>query len=177
MHLKCRLRRGEPHGLCSFQETIKDSELIHLEKLRIARAKKDLKDQLIDLILYVRKQTQTKAVFFQCQIQQSQGQTEQGFPGGTGIKNPPANRHTRREFNPWVIGKTPWSRKWQLTPVFVPGKSHGQRSLVGSSAWVRKESDTTQQLTNKRVGIMYKVLGIRTLAWESGEDTVRIRAP
>ena len=39
-----------------------------------------------------------------------------------------------------------WRRKWQLTPVFLPGKSHGQRSLVGCSPWGRKESDTTEWL-------------------------------
>ena len=39
-----------------------------------------------------------------------------------------------------------WSRKWQPTPVLLPGKSHGQRSLVGYSPWGRKESDTTGQL-------------------------------
>ena len=33
-------------------------------------------------------------------------------------------------FDPWVR-KNPWNRKWQSTPVFLPGKSHGQRSLVG----------------------------------------------
>ena len=38
-----------------------------------------------------------------------------------------------------------WRRKWQLTPVFLPGKSHGQRSLVGYSSWGHKESDTTEQ--------------------------------
>ena len=38
----------------------------------------------------------------------------------------------RRGFDPWV-GKIPFSRKWQPTPVFLPGKSHGQRSLVGYS--------------------------------------------
>ena len=36
--------------------------------------------------------------------------------------------------------------KWQPTPVFLPGKSHGQTSLVGYSPWGRKESDTTEQL-------------------------------
>ena len=36
-----------------------------------------------------------------------------------------------------------WRRKWQPTPVFLPGKSHGQRSLVGYSPWGRKESDMT----------------------------------
>ena len=41
-------------------------------------------------------------------------------------------RHRRRGFDPWV-GKSPWRRKWQPTLVFLPGKSHGQRSLVGYS--------------------------------------------
>ena len=36
--------------------------------------------------------------------------------------------------------------KWQSTPVLLPGKSHGQRSLVGYSPWGRKESDTTERL-------------------------------
>ena len=40
-------------------------------------------------------------------------------------------------FDPWV-GKIPWRREWQPTPVFLPGKSHGQRSLVGYSPWVTK---------------------------------------
>ena len=40
----------------------------------------------------------------------------------------------RCEFNPWV-GKIPWRKKWQPTPVFLPGKSHGQRSLAGYSPW------------------------------------------
>jgi len=40
--------------------------------------------------------------------------------------------HRRRRFDPW-IGKIPWRRKWQPTPMFLPGESHGQRSLVGYS--------------------------------------------
>ena len=42
---------------------------------------------------------------------------------------------------------TPWRRKWQPTPVFLPGVVHGQRSLVGYSPWGCKESDTTEQLS------------------------------
>ena len=42
--------------------------------------------------------------------------------------------------------KIPWRREWLPTPVFLPGKSHGQRSLVGYSPWGRKESDTTEWL-------------------------------
>ena len=44
------------------------------------------------------------------------------------VKNPPSN--TRLGFNPWVR-KISWRRKWQLTPVFLPGEFHGQRSLAG----------------------------------------------
>ena len=40
-------------------------------------------------------------------------------------------------FDPWV-GKTPWRRKWRPTPVFLPGKSHEQRSLAGYSPWGHK---------------------------------------
>ena len=39
-----------------------------------------------------------------------------------------------------------WRRKWQSTPVLLPGKSHGQRSLVGYSPWGPKESDMTERL-------------------------------
>ena len=48
----------------------------------------------------------------------------------------------------WALGKIPWRRKWQPTPVFLPGKSRGQRSLAGYSLWGHKESDMTQWLKN-----------------------------
>ena len=51
----------------------------------------------------------------------------------------------RPGFNSWVR-KSPWRRKWQPTPVPLPGKSHGRRSLVGYSPWNHKESDTTERL-------------------------------
>ena len=51
----------------------------------------------------------------------------------------------RPGFDPWV-GRIPWRRKWQSTLVLLPGKSQGQRSLVGYSPWGRKELDTTEQL-------------------------------
>ena len=66
----------------------------------------------------------------------------QGFPGGSVIKNLPTDagdrRYKRHEFEPWV-GKILWRRKWQPTPVFLPGKSHGQRSLAGKSPWGHKD--------------------------------------
>ena len=49
----------------------------------------------------------------------------------------------RLGFNHWV-GKTPWRREWQATPVFLPREFHGQRSLVGYSPLGGKESDTTE---------------------------------
>ena len=45
-----------------------------------------------------------------------------GFPGGTAVKNLAANAGNRRCFHPWV-GKIPWRRKWQPTPVLLPGES------------------------------------------------------
>ena len=54
----------------------------------------------------------------------------------------------KHEFNPWVR-KITWLRKWQPTPVFLPGESHGQRSLTGYSPWcckrVRHDLGTKQQ--------------------------------
>ena len=52
----------------------------------------------------------------------------------------------RRGFDSWV-GKIPWRRKWLLTPVFLPGKSHGHRSTVGYSPWVTKELGMTERLS------------------------------
>ena len=55
-----------------------------------------------------------------------------GFPGGTNGKEPACQckRCKRLRFNPRV-GKIPWRRAWQPTPVFLPGESHGRRSLGG----------------------------------------------
>ena len=58
------------------------------------------------------------------------------------VKNPPA----KHRFDPWV-GKIPSRRKWKPTAVFLPEKSHGQRSLVGYRPWGCTESDTTEQLS------------------------------
>ena len=46
-----------------------------------------------------------------------------------------------------MSGRFPWRRKWHPTPVFLPGKSHGQRSLAGCSPWGHKEPDMTDQLS------------------------------
>ena len=54
----------------------------------------------------------------------------------------------RLSFDPWV-GKIPWRRVWQPTAVFLPGESHGQRSLAGYRPWGRKESDRTECLIQR----------------------------
>ena len=61
-----------------------------------------------------------------------------------------ACQRRRHKFDPWVEPIL-WRRKWQATPVFLPGKSHEQRSLAGYSPWSYKESDTTELLNNKRL--------------------------
>ena len=59
------------------------------------------------------------------------------------VKRLPARWETRVQSLGW---EDPWRRKWQPTPVLLPGKSHGWRSLAGYSPWGHKESDTTEQL-------------------------------
>ena len=62
-----------------------------------------------------------------------------GFSGGSDDKV--CLQCGRPTFNPWVR-KIPWRRKWQPAPVLLPGKLHGQRSLLGYSSWGHKELDT-----------------------------------
>ena len=69
------------------------------------------------------------------------------------MKNLPAMPETPR-FSPWV-GKIPWIRKWQPTPVFVPGEFRGQMSLEGYSPWGRKELDTPERLTHTKSNIHF----------------------
>ena len=49
-------------------------------------------------------------------------------------------------------GRFPWRKKWQPTPIFLPGESHGQWSLMGYSPWDCKESDMTEQLSTAQQG-------------------------
>ena len=55
------------------------------------------------------------------------------------------SRRQRHGFNCWA-GKFPWSMKWQPTSVFLPGKFHGKKSLMGYSPWGCKQSDMTERL-------------------------------
>ena len=69
----------------------------------------------------------------------------EGFPGGASGKEPACQcrRHKKCRFDPWVR-KLPWRRALHPTAVFLPGESHGQRSLAGYSPWGHTESDTTE---------------------------------
>ena len=88
---------------------------------------------------------------YQRQTMRSLGLTyTHGLPQGLSSKDfhLRGREHRRLGFNPWV-GKIPWRRAWQPTPVSLPGQrilalSRGQRSLVGYSPWGGKESDTTE---------------------------------
>ena len=60
-------------------------------------------------------------------------------------KNPPANAGDVRDAGSIPgSGRFPWRRARQPTPIFLPGESHEQRSLVGYSAWGHKELDMTE---------------------------------
>ena len=69
----------------------------------------------------------------------------ESFPGGVSGKESICHcrRCKRLGLDPWVR-KIPWRRAWQPTPVFLPGESYQQRSLVGCRLWGRTESDTTE---------------------------------
>ena len=68
-----------------------------------------------------------------------------GFPGGSSGKD--SARQLLEMQETWVRSldwEDLWRRKWETNPFFLPGKSHGQRSLTGYSPWGSKESDTTE---------------------------------
>ena len=76
-----------------------------------------------------------------------------GFPGSSVIKKKTClqcRRCRRCRFDPWVR-KTPWRRPWQPTPVFLPGESYGQRTLVGYNPWGCREWDTTGVTEHRHV--------------------------
>ena len=73
----------------------------------------------------------------------------------------------RHGFDPWV-GKIPWRRKWQPTPVFLLRKSHGQKNRVGYSSWGCRELDTTEHAcTNSEFKLEKLILklNIFSLLW------------
>ena len=87
----------------------------------------------------------------------------------------------------WLwVKKIPWRKAWQPTPVFLPGESHGQRSLMGYSQQGRKESDTTEVtqhtcMSGLSCGTQYLQLGhANSYLWRVGSSSLtrdRTRAP
>ena len=95
-----------------------------------------------------------------------------GFPGGSVVNNPPAVHEMW--FHPWV-GKIPRRRKWQPTSGFLPGESHGQRSLAGYSPWGCEESDTTgkSRYSKKICKVFYHLFShglFRVKTWHACEE-------
>ena len=82
------------------------------------------------------------------------------------VKNLPAMQETR--VWSWVGGMS-WRRKWQPTPVFLPGEFKGPRSLVGYSQWGHKELDTTEQLS--------LILGSLSSSWFSSPSWASVSCP
>ena len=76
------------------------------------------------------------------------GTSAWGFPDGSVGKESACSTGDSADAGsiPW-LGRFPWRRAWQPTPVFLPEESHGQRSLVGYSPWRHRELDTVEQLS------------------------------
>ena len=105
-----------------------------------------------------------------------------GVPGGSGV-NPPVNTG----FDIWV-GKIPWRRKSQLIPVFLPGKSHGQRSLGAIVYGVLKELELKKEelksllmkvkVDSEKLGLKLNIQKTKIMAsspitsWEIDGETV-----
>ena len=120
---------------------------------------------------------------FHSAVTRGDGQTfEKGYTqGGSSqvallVKNPPANagRRKRCRFDSWV-GNIPWRKKWQPTPVFLPGEFHGQRSLVGYSPQGHTElekTEATQHACVLRVGttktLLLQLLWLRNTTSQHG---------
>ena len=104
-----------------------------------------------------------------------------GFTGGSdGMRV--YLQHGRPRVNPWV-GKIPWRRKWQPPPEFLPGKSHGWRSLVCYSPWDCKESNTTEPLHFTLDFTLFMLIHLALtflncmLSWKGGSWLQTVNAP
>ena len=91
-----------------------------------------------------------------------------GIPWWLSGKESPLQECRRQSFDPWVR-RIPWRRKRQPTLVFLPGESHGHRSLVGCSPWGCKELDVTERLKSNKL-LLVKAL---TMALESPNSNTK----
>ena len=114
--------------------------------------------------------------------QQTGSKLGKHFPDGSDDQESACNAG---DGDPWV-GKIPWSRKWQPTPVFLPGKFHGQKNLVGSRPWDHKESDMTEHThtpthtphphTHIPLGSMRVLMSMRA-SWLVGDRSLLVILP
>ena len=81
-------------------------------------------------------------------------------------------RHKRHGFY-HCVGKIPWRRKWQLTPVFLPGKPHGQRSLTGYCPWSCKELTHLSTRTRSMICVMIFYKGHNKIKGDAKAERVR----
>ena len=88
----------------------------------------------------------------QCWQANITGPTRVQFPGGAVVKNPPTNAGMQETQFQSLCQEEPWGRKWQLASAFLPGKFHGERSLVGYSPWGHKRATKQQQQKSKFTG-------------------------
>ena len=94
------------------------------------------------------------------------------------VKNPSASAGDIRGTG-WIpgLGRFPRRRAWQPTPVFLPGESHGQRSLAGYSPWGHKGSDMTERLTRTQEGERSRNPWGQGFRWGQHKHQARLTAP
>ena len=103
------------------------------------------------------------------------GTWTRGFPGGSVVKNPPANAGDPSSIP--ESGRFHWRWKWQPTPVFLPGKSHGQRSLVGyRGPWWATVYGVTKSQTWLSTWAHTHILTRVTACWRSKSVDIGIEA-
>ena len=107
----------------------------HLRRVELTSPLWDASDEIADPVTWCQHLLERWGI---CHFQAILGHSRVG-----GLGKESACQCRRHGFDPWSR-KISWRRKWQPTPVFLPGKFHGQGSLAGYSLWGHKESDMTE---------------------------------
>ena len=114
-----------------------------------------------------KSQTQLSDFHFTTSLQCSRGYRFPWWVSGKELTCQ-CNRHG---FDPWVR-KIPWRRKWQPTPVFFPGKFHGQRSLAGYSPWGLKRIRYNLVTKQQQLGCMLKTEALTWMSHEGAQSLI-----